>query len=310
MTIREMMEIFNKSNPAHQFASISKNMNAINSIIENSAVNRLTQIMAKRQFGVEALAKQSAITNLTAITKAFEENNLTGLSNTVKAIAEMNKAMAPTIAGLAQIQLATAKSMEPFLTATRSILVSSEFQTTIQKIMSSDVTRGLVAFNEYAESVNWNEDRLKHLFEEHYADCLETDKAPENHTNVIQAVFVVLAMLTGQDFSTLMDEKKRNIFLAQLMYLAITFSGNQNICNHQNPLNNQLEISKVICVANKGCVIRSGPGYGFKRITAIPKGFVSKKLNQKDEWTRIEFYSLQTGISEGWIKTTLLSLEK
>jgi hypothetical protein len=308
MTIREMMEMFNKSNPAHQFASLNKNMNAISSIIENSGVNRLTQIMAKRQSGIEAIAKQSAITNLTAITKAFEANNLTGLSNTVKAIAEMNKAMAPTIAGLAQIQMATAKSMEPFLTATRSILVSNEFQTTIQKIMSSDVTRGLVAFNKYAESVNWNEDRLKHLFEEHYADNEKISEVPENHTNVIQAVFVVLAMLTGQDFSTLMDEKKRNIFLAQLMYLSVTFSSSQNICNHQNSLISQTEITKVVCVANRGCVIRTGPGYGFKRITAIPKGFVSKKLNQKGEWTRVEFYSLQTGVSEGWIKTSLLSL--
>ena len=154
MTIREMIESLSKSNPTNQFAALNKNLNAFNSVFEKSAINQMAEAMSKRSLGIESLINQSALTNLSVVTKAFEANNLTGLSNTIKVISEMNKAIAPTMTALAQIQLASAKSMIPVINATRSILVSNEFQSTIQSIVNSDVTRGLVAFNRYAESVN------------------------------------------------------------------------------------------------------------------------------------------------------------
>jgi len=301
-----MIESLSKSNPTNQFAALNKNLNAFNSVFEKSAINQMAEAMSKRSLGIESLINQSALTNLSVVTKAFEANNLTGLSNTIKVISEMNKAIAPTMTALAQIQLASAKSMIPVINATRSILVSNEFQSTIQSIVNSDVTRGLVAFNRYAESVNWSEDKLRHLFEEYYHDENEVRSEPEK--NLVQTLFVLLAFLTGQDFSNLMDEKKRKIFIAQLMYLAVTLSGTRNICNHSSSIVNQAQIERIVCVASRGCVIRTGPGYEFKRVKVVPKGFVSKKLEQHEEWTKVEFYSLESGISEGWIKTSLLRL--
>lgn len=308
MTIREMIESFNKTNPAYQFAALNKNLNAFSSIFEKTAIDKMAEIMSKRSLEIEPIVYQSAIMNLSSITKALGVNNLTGLSNTIKAITEMNKAMAPTIAGLAQAQLTTAKSINPIINATRSILRSNEFQSTIQSIVNSDLTRGLAAFSKFAETISWDEDRLRHLFEDNYNDENNIEEKSETENNLVQVLFIALAFFTGQDFSTLMDEKKRNIFIAQLMFLALTLSDNQNICNSPSFIVNQVQIEKVICVASRGCVIRNGPGYGFKRIKAIPKGFISKKLEERDEWTKIEFYSLDSGISEGWIKTSLLLL--
>ena len=165
-----------------------------------------------------------------------------------------------------------------------------------KNIVAKDLISTLRYAPEFKVPSAWDRKTINEIYEE---IKLETDE-PSAENNVFSFLVLAIVAVSGIDISDFKNPQKRNIVWAQIfhVFLILAISQSKDIGS---------SLSYDVCVATRGCVIRMGPSYNSKRISALPKNYTFKILEDNGDWYKVQFVDVALGFKEGWIKKSVTS---
>lgn len=164
-----------------------------------------------------------------------------------------------------------------------------------KSLAATDLIKNLQAIPELKIPSHWEEKSFDEIIEE----VSISDGTVENDKNLMPLLALLVAGLTGLDLSDLKNPDKRKMVLAQIFHFMFFLAIAQ--------FNKDAVERTDYCVAARGCVVRTAPGYKAERLTAVPKNYTFRILEDSEGWYKVQFIDPALGFREGWVKKSVTS---